>query len=774
MKSDGALEWDFWPEPWALGLIVVVALAVVAGLYFLARRGARPWQVAVLAVLRTALLLGILLCLFDPHWIRELRTSQPSSLLLLVDTSRSMGEPDGQGSRLAHAQQWWQSQQPGAGPEQIEGFDEKLHELKTGGTWKVGDARRTSLANSLDAIQSLTADTPIGRVVLISDGRVTDGQDPLPAARALGARGIAVSTLTLGGTDPKPRLHIDNIDAPNLVGRSTPVRTVVTFSSKGVNGKPGNLRITLGDAVLAQKTVTLDEKPQSVEMNFTPPPAPSLQVCTATLDLADGASAATHEELSFALRINDPKIRVLYMEGSQADEMVYIQRACQQGSTPMEVTLLHRGQNSVDKQPMHVDINPDDGTPIYNVENPEHGYPRTLEGLLQYDVIIWSDIIREAFSEDQMKWTEQFVEQYGGGFCMIGGSTSFGAGDFDKTPIDAIIPVAMEGERRGFNQTFEPVPTAAGLAHPILQVGATPAETAEVWAHKRPHFFALQAVIRPKPGAVTLLEHPFLHNEYGPYIVVAVQEVGRGRTMAQTPDTTIESGRDFEHLWGEPINASQPMSPSNCDTRYYRQYWINAVRWLAARRLALKNVSFTVATSARRVNPGEALNVNVTWKPPATPDGGTATPPSTVQVQISDLAANKVEQTFTAPLIAGTKSYQLSAKLTHAGRFLVDVGPDSLQNAVDAPAIVTCDTVDAEMADVRADPQMMAQIAQASGGVVLPENTTTARQAGPASSSISARVEFEQQTVWDRASVLSALVFLLVAEWVLRRRWSLI
>jgi len=774
MRSDGALEWDFWPGTWGLALIVLVTLGMVAGIYLLARRGARPWQVAGLTLLRVALILGILLCLFDPHWIREIRTSQPSSLLLLVDVSRSMAQPDGGGSRLDNAQHWWRRQRTGNGPVRLEGFDEKLHELTAGESWKVGEARRTSLAASLEAITSLASDTPIGRVVLISDGRVTDGQDPLPAARALGARGISVSTLAVGGTDPAPHLHIDNIDAPNLVGRSTPVRVVVTFSSKGVDGKPGRLRIASGGTTLVDKAVAFDEKPQSVEMSFTPPPSPNLQVCTASLDLADGLSAATHEELPFALRINDPKIRVLYMEGSQPDEMVYIQRACQQGPTPMEVTLLHRGQGRNDRQPYHIDPNPDDGSPIYNVENPDHGYPRSLDGLLQYDVIIWSDIARGAFSEDQMKWTEQFVEQYGGGFCMIGGSTSFGAGDFDKTPIDSIIPVAMEGERRGFNKVFEPSPTLAGLSHPILQVGATPAETAEVWAHKRPHFFAFQAVIRPKPGAVTLLEHPFLHNEYGPYIIVAVQEVGRGRTMAQTPDTTIEAGRDFEHLWGEPINSAQPVSPSNCDTRYYRQYWINAVRWLAARRLTLKNVQFAVETSTRRVNPAEPLAIHVAWKPPATSDGGSATPPEAVQLQISDLATNHVEQTLTAPLAAGTRSYEASIKLAHPGRFLIDVAPASLQNAVGAPAIVTCDTVDAELADVRADPELMARIAQASGGVVLTKETTEARQPGPGSDSISARVEFEQHTIWDRPGVLTALALLLVAEWSLRRRWSLV
>jgi hypothetical protein len=31
-------------------------------------------------------------------------------------------------------------------------------------------------------------------------------------------------------------------------------------------------------------------------------------------------------------------------------------------------------------------------------------------------------------------------------------------------------------------------------------------------------------------------------------------------------------GRDFETKWGEPINPSLPLTESNCDSRYYRQF----------------------------------------------------------------------------------------------------------------------------------------------------------------------------------------------------------
>ena len=41
-----------------------------------------------------------------------------------------------------------------------------------------------------------------------------------------------------------------------------------------------------------------------------------------------------------------------------------------------------------------------------------------------------------------------------------------------------------------------------------------------------------------KPGAVSLALHGSKSNQYGPLVVFAVQQIGRGRTMTFTSDTT--------------------------------------------------------------------------------------------------------------------------------------------------------------------------------------------------------------------------------------------
>lgn len=758
-----------------MSLLVLGAFGLVGGLYWKSYRTTNPSRLLVLILLRVALITGILLCLFNPHLVHEIRSVQPSGLLLLVDTSRSMLEPDGAFTRLERAQHWWLGQKPGQAPEQIRAFDEKLYPLKSDEPWKASAGNGTSLAKCLEDVSTLMSDAPIGQVILVSDGRVTDGEDPLPAARALGARGIPVSTLTLGRTESKPSLRIETIAAPPLVGLKTPVRAVIAISAKGLTGKSAYVRILADHHVLAQQKVTLNEQGQSVELNFIPPENPSLQICDATLDLADSQPGSPHETLPFALRVGDRKLRVLYMEGSQPSEMVYLQRALQQGGTPMEVTMLHHEQHHNEHHPDRVDRNVDDGSSIYDVENPTHGYPRTLQALLDYDVIIWSDILKEAFNDEQMKMTARFVEEYGGGFLMIGGSTSYGIGGFDHTPIDAIIPVAMENEKRRFGELFQPVATPEGLNHPVLSLGATPEETREIWQTKSPRIYGFQAVVRPKPGATILLEHPTMRNEYGPFIILAVQEIGQGRTMAFTPDTTIEGGRDLEHIWGEALNPQLPISPSNCDTRYFRQFWNNAIRWLGARRLAAKSITFTVETSKRRVNPDETFSIHALCQSPVSSESASIHPPETVQVQVTDLATTAVIQSLPAHLRAETGDYEIKTRLPQSGRYLIDLANASQEGNLCAPAVVTCDSLDPELTDVRADPELMAELAKASGGRVLSEDSFDARiLSSSADRSASSHIEFTRRSLWDRAEFLALLSSLLILEWILRRRWSFI
>lgn len=74
--------------------------------------------------------------------------------------------------------------------------------------------------------------------------------------------------------------------------------------------------------------------------------------------------------------------------------------------------------------------------------------PTTDEQLRRYDLIVFHDLAAGRVSADARQGVRRFVEDYGGGFIMIGGENSFGAGGWGGSVIERLLPVRFEGERQ--------------------------------------------------------------------------------------------------------------------------------------------------------------------------------------------------------------------------------------------------------------------------------------------------------------------------------------
>ncbi len=76
------------------------------------------------------------------------------------------------------------------------------------------------------------------------------------------------------------------------------------------------------------------------------------------------------------------------------------------------------------------------------------GTPTTLDELAAYDLFILSDVGAAHVSEAQMKIITRYVRTLGGGFLMAGGESSFGLGGYFNTPLQALLPVRFEVEKK--------------------------------------------------------------------------------------------------------------------------------------------------------------------------------------------------------------------------------------------------------------------------------------------------------------------------------------
>ncbi len=76
------------------------------------------------------------------------------------------------------------------------------------------------------------------------------------------------------------------------------------------------------------------------------------------------------------------------------------------------------------------------------------GLPTSIAELQNYDSLIFSNVPAYDMSTEQMKMIASAVRDLGLGFIMIGGDASFGAGGYQGTPIEEILPVSMDIPQR--------------------------------------------------------------------------------------------------------------------------------------------------------------------------------------------------------------------------------------------------------------------------------------------------------------------------------------
>ena len=756
---------------WLLLSATLSAAAVVLS-YTWAKGRANKWLRLGLAGLRWVIITGLVLCLLDPEWIEAIKHQQKSRLAVLLDTSRSMATKDVPEGRLQAARNFLQNDLAASAPVDVDveyyAFAQAAGPLSSlQAATPTGEA--TAVADALQAVLAAPADTPLSGVVLCSDGIENMSHDPESVAHLFHRKGVPIHTLTVGTTNDVQDIIVENLQVKRAVPNQAPTRIGVAIRAFGYRGLTVPVQILHANRIVASQSIKLRDGPQLLELDFTPHER-GFQVYEVKIPVQNGEWLATNNRKMFGLEVLDPTIRVIYMEGtpqqpgSPIPEWKYLKDALLSDAN-IKVKTLYRQFGNNGQFLNTIDADPETGEQIYPVEHPTKGFPRTLAELLNYDVIIHSDIRTDSFTSEQLENMARLVEEFGGGFVMIGGNSAFGKGGYHRTILDRVIPVAMEQDNDSqARQITLQVPRLA-FSHPVMAIGATPDQTQQIWTEKFPLLYGCNLVDRAKPGATVLGVDATARNRYGPRLLLAVQTVGKGRSMAFTSDTTRSWGRDFETLWGEPINPAFPLSERNCDSRYYRQFWVNAVRWLAAGRIGKTNSPVELELAESYCAPGERVAANIKVR------GSDLGPLDNADVAVCLSSTGLTNVIFKADYDRVTQAYQADLLPPRDASFTVTaIATANGRKLGDDRQLLVCESVDREMADLRARPQLMSDLARISGGKSLTlSDPSRAQVSSIFGAPPPAELEYRHTPLWDRWWWLSLVVLLLTVEWSVRR-----
>ncbi|AKU91462.1 glutamine amidotransferase [Vulgatibacter incomptus] len=741
-----------WPT-WALGLLGLLAVGGV----LLAARGLRKeprrWRRASLLALRSISMLAALFVVLEPG-VRLLQTARVRSrLAVLVDGSASMQFPtEAKGaSRSAEAAAWLSAVSPKlAGLEHD--YSLEYYELGESLTPIEAEAARTGLearaekTDLLGALRSLAGGAGSGRklagAVVVSDGadnaELAGGVNGA-SRKALEALKIPVSTVAVvSGTVKDLSIESVHVEDFAFVRNTVEVEATIVASGMGEVEVPVTLRRE--GQVVSQQTVRLrpDETRYSVKLSFVPEEIGEF-VFTVSAPVFEGEAVESNNARSFVLKVIRDRVRALLVVGRPSWDQRFLRTLLKNDPNVDLISffILRTAQDQPKAGEAELSLIP---FPVQEI------FDRQLKS---FDLVIFQNFAYRPYRMDAyLPNIRRYVEE-GGAFVMIGGENSFGEGGYDQSPLGDILPVEPAGTAP-VEALFPPRLTEAGLRHPITRLAAGAEANQSAW-EKLPQLPGIN-VTRAKPGARVLLDHPHLPvgNENAPVLVVS--EVGKGRVMALTTDSS----------WFWSLVAS---GEGGGTSRAYERLWSNAIRWLV-RDPELTPVQ--VQAAQRSVEPGQPVVATITVR---RSDYGPAAD-AEVDVSVVDAESGRlVHQEHLASGTDGTARFEVASPGPGAYKLLAraSLGGAPLGSGED---VVAVRATSVERSEVRPRPALLRAIAEATGGGFIESSARELPDLALAPPDVVEIGRAQDRPIWDRFWPLAILAVCLGSEWVLRRRWG--
>ena len=403
-------------SPWFL--VLLAALLLLPLMLHRSLAGFGRAQRIVCMLVRTLLLSLIVFALAE---IRALLPSSELGVIFAMDASASIS-PEAAKAAREYVRGALRNQRAGdtAG---VVGFARNAQvwqapqeSLATTDWPPLADTKATDIGHTLDFSSALFPGDQLRRVVLLSDGNDTGGH-ALEAATRLSRSGVEVWTVPLRNPT-RPEILVERVEVPTRLKEGEAFDLTANFRSN----------------------VATTAKVRVYQSQFL---------------------VAEHE---MAVKPGDNPFREpgLHPEGNFVQYDVEI--------IPADDTLLENNRASVvaslrgQPRVLLVDSDEQKARPLANalrdariaveLRGPS-GLPRTLEDLQQFDLFMLSDIGALTLGRERMDLYRRWVQDFGGGFALLGGESSFGVGGYFRTPIEQMLPVRMEHNDR------EELPTVA-------------------------------------------------------------------------------------------------------------------------------------------------------------------------------------------------------------------------------------------------------------------------------------------------------------------------
>jgi hypothetical protein len=808
VPPDATTEFGFAlaPQSWTVFLVLALAAALIWGVFWLYRREIAtcpPRIRAVLAVLRAAVLVVLILVFMGPSLsVTHHRTIQPH-VVLLLDDSMSMSIRDAYAdeamrSRIARSIGRDARAMATAPPTRDELVDSlvarhdgqwlldlatkgrlrvltfsnsvKLREARGATTRDASDAQGpitraepvpplnptgpgTNLAKAMREGLRLMSGNPAAGMIVVTDGQNTEGDDPLIAADAAAQQGVPVLAVGVGDPAEPRNLRVSEMWSPDSVFRSDPFVIQARIEGSAMEDGPIAIELlqrnaeastdTAIDRPVATKTVRLIGGKATVPFEYTPPEAGQF-IFTVRAPVQAGEQITSDNAKSMPVKVLSEQAKVLLIAGGPTWEYQMVR------------TLLTRDKTinvSCWLQSLDDGMRQDGDTVITKL-------PTTLKEWLEYDVVVMLDPNPVEFDEDRVRMIEQFVGEHGGGLMWQAGSkytqrffsmpSTRGIRDFLPMKLST---EAAKTEPLDLTQTREwPMRlTASGVDHALLRLHSDP-QISRTMFQSLPGLYWSYPAADAKPGQLTLLEHtdPRLNTQGRARPLLVAGQHGPGRTLYL--------GFDGTWRWRK------------LGEKFYDQFWVQAVRYLVEGRLLGGQHRGRIGTDRDTYGRGDPIAISARllgqdFKPMLQPTvpASIKTPAGSTAIELKQVAGRPGHY---EAIIVAAELGAMEISVTLAGEGSSKPSRLSKQVTVELPRV--------EFADPRLNRTLLTEIASRSGGQYFDFADADRVAASLADKRERTAVPGKPIELWDTNRLLLLIVLLLTAEWALRKYYKLL
>lgn len=296
----------------------------------------------VLIFIRTAALLLILFTIFEPILnIARRKVVEPVNLIF-VDDSKSIRIDDGT-NRMGTVEGFLGRISTGAlkNSAEIYSFGTKINKVSADSLNRITFSESsTNISKAFGGIK--TENKNIASIVLISDGVITDGSNPVFQAEKLG---IPVYTIGVGDTSKRNNLEVRRVLFNEYVYSGTPTTINVTIASAGFKGRAVPVTLYENNRQIAQQNVTLsDEGMTSANFSYTArfPGEKKMNVVVGKLE---GEFTYADNNKPFYLNVLNNKINTLVIAGSPSPDLSFVRNSLLADENLRVATLTQVGPN---------------------------------------------------------------------------------------------------------------------------------------------------------------------------------------------------------------------------------------------------------------------------------------------------------------------------------------------------------------------------------------------------------------------------------------------